>query len=133
VICVLLASAITIYIGPGANGSGIAEFMGVMNGINYPDFLTFRSLFAKITGTILAVSGGLAIGKEGPLLHIGAILGVIVIYLPIDKFKFMQNDKIKREFIAAGGASGIAAAFGAPIGGALFTYEMSTPNTFWTF
>jgi chloride channel 7 len=89
VICVLLASAITIYIGPGANGSGIAEFMGVMNGINYPDFLTFRSLFAKITGTILAVSGGLAIGKEGPLLHIGAILGVIVIYLPIDKFKFM--------------------------------------------
>lgn len=24
-------------------------------------------------------------------------------------------------------------AFGAPIGGALFAYEMSTPNTFWTF
>ena len=24
-------------------------------------------------------------------------------------------------------------AFGAPIGGTLFAYEMSTPNTFWTF
>ena len=27
----------------------------------------------------------------------------------------------------------MAVAFGAPIGGALFAYEVSTPNTFWTF
>ena len=35
--------------------------------------------------------------------------------------------------IAAGGAAGVAAAFGSPIGGALFAYEISKPNTFWTF
>lgn len=35
--------------------------------------------------------------------------------------------------IAAGGACGISTAFGAPIGGALFAYEISKPNTFWTF
>lgn len=35
--------------------------------------------------------------------------------------------------IAAGGACGISCAFGAPIGGALFAYEISKPNTFWTF
>lgn len=35
--------------------------------------------------------------------------------------------------IAAGGSSGVAAAFGAPIGGALFAYEMSKPTSFWTF
>lgn len=27
----------------------------------------------------------------------------------------------------------MSVAFGAPIGGALFAYEISTPNTFWTF
>jgi len=35
--------------------------------------------------------------------------------------------------IAAGGACGISTAFGAPIGGALFAFEISKPNTFWTF
>lgn len=40
---------------------------------------------------------------------------------------------MKRQLIAAGGSAGVAAAFGAPIGGALFAYEMSKPTSFWTF
>jgi chloride channel 7 len=39
----------------------------------------------------------------------------------------------KRQLIAAGAACGVSVAFGAPIGGALFSYEISKPNTFWTF
>ena len=35
--------------------------------------------------------------------------------------------------IAAGAAAGVSVAFGAPIGGALFAYEISKPNTFWNF
>lgn len=45
----------------------------------------------------------------------------------------MQNDYTKRQLIAAGGSAGVAAAFGAPIGGALFAYEMSKPTSFWSF
>ena len=39
----------------------------------------------------------------------------------------------KRHLIAAGTSAGVSAAFGAPIGGALFAYEISKPNTFWRF
>jgi H+/Cl- antiporter ClcA len=35
--------------------------------------------------------------------------------------------------MCAGISAGVSAAFASPIGGALFSYEMSKPNTFWTF
>jgi H+/Cl- antiporter ClcA len=35
--------------------------------------------------------------------------------------------------MAGGIAAGVSAAFGAPIGGSLFAYEISKPSTFWSF
>ena len=49
--------------------------MGVLNGINYPKVIGFDTLFVKCAGTLFAVVGGLCIGKEGPLAHIGANVG----------------------------------------------------------
>jgi len=89
VICVFLACALTIYIGPGANGSGTAEVMGVLNGVNYPKVIGIRTLVVKCFGTLLAVVGGLCIGKEGPLAHIGAIIGVMITFLPFEKFRVL--------------------------------------------
>ena len=80
---VLIACSLTIFVGPGANGSGIAEIMGMLNGINYPLVISFRTLFTKIFGTLFAVSAGLCIGKEGPLAHIGANVGAFTCILPI--------------------------------------------------
>ena len=74
---VLAACFLTIYVGPGANGSGVAEIMGLLNGINYPLAIGFRTLLVKCVGTLFAVTGGLTIGKEGPLAHIGANVGAI--------------------------------------------------------
>ena len=93
---VLVATLLTIYVGPGANGSGVAEIMGLLNGINYPNAISVRTLFVKIFGTICAVSGGLCIGKEGPLAHIGANVGALVCHIPIKGFYALRNDVIKR-------------------------------------
>lgn len=113
----------------------MAELIGYINGVNYPGFLNFSTLIVKILGVTFAVSGKLCVGKEGPLAHIGAIIGALVLYIPgLNKYTaHLQNDEMKRLFIAAGSSAGVSVAFGAPIGGALFLYELSTPNTFWKF
>ena len=127
------AAIMTVFIGPGATGGGTAELMGYLNGINYPDFIGIRTLFVKIIGLGLAVSSGLCIGKEGPLAHIGAILGHVVVYFPFGYLKYFRNDCDKRELAAAGAAAGVAAAFGSPIGGSLFAFEISRSSSFWSF
>ena len=76
-LCVLIACSLTIWVGPGASGSGVAEIMAMLNGVNYPDAIRHRTLLVKMFGTVLAVCGGLCIGKEGPLAHIGACLGAM--------------------------------------------------------
>lgn len=87
---------LTVYVAPAATGSGVAELIGILNGIHYPNYITWRAFLVKFLGTIFAVSAGLCIGKEGPLAHIGAVSGVICCYLPIKSFKKLQNETIKR-------------------------------------
>lgn len=88
----------------------------------------------KTVCVVLGIVASLCIGKEGPLAHIGANVGVLLIYyFPMDVFHYYRNDVMKREFAAAGIAAGVSAAFGSPIGGTLFAYELSKPSTFWTF
>ena len=128
------ASVFTIYVGPGANGSGIAEIFAILNGVNYPRFVEWKSLFVKCFCVIFAIVGSLCVGKEGPLAHIGAVVALCVIhYMPIKEFEVFKNDVSNREFLAGGVSAGVSAAFGAPIGGTLFAYEVSSPTTFWTF
>jgi H+/Cl- antiporter ClcA len=91
-----IASIITTYFGPGASGSGGAELIGYMNGVNYPDFIGIKTLIAKILGVTFAVAGKLCIGKEGPLAHIGANIGIMVLYIPGLGFEFLRNDDVKR-------------------------------------
>jgi len=81
-----LSAVLTVYVAPGASGSGIPEIMGVLNGVKYPKIFTKRVLVIKVIGVILAVSGTLCIGKEGPLAHIGAIVAILCLELP---FGFM--------------------------------------------
>lgn len=87
----------------------------------------------KIIGVATAVAAGLCVGKEGPLAHIGAVMGHLVYYLPIACFVKFREENAKRDIACAGAAAGVSAAFGSPIGGSLFIYEVSRPSTFWSF
>jgi chloride channel 7 len=121
----VVSCTLTTFWGPGASGSGVAEIIGYVNGINYPQCISIPTLITKIFGVVLAIAGTLCVGKEGPLAHIGANLGAVTLYAFGDRLKFLHNDHKKRQFIAAGASAGVSVAFGAPIGGALFFFELS--------
>jgi H+/Cl- antiporter ClcA len=122
-----------VYIAPTALGSGVAEAMGILNGVSYPEYISYKTLIVKFVGLALTVSAGICGGKEGPLIHMGSIVGYAVTAIPFGCFRYFRNDFEKRKLLAVGTAAGVSAAFGAPIGGSLFAYEMSKPSTFWSF
>lgn len=129
----VLSCVLTTYWGPGAAGSGVAEVIGYLNGVNYPETISVQTLITKIFGVVLGIAGSLTVGKEGPLAHIGANIGCMVAYMGGQHFHFLQNDYMRRHLIAAGSSAGVSIAFGAPIGGALFMFELTRMNPFWTF
>lgn len=47
--------------------------------------------------------------------------------------RYFRNNEDKRLVACAGTAAGVAAAFGSPIGGTMFAYEVASPCTFWSF
>jgi chloride channel 7 len=122
-------SVCTVFIEPSVAGSGIPEIKCYLNGLNIPGLIKVRTLFLKAIGIIFACAAGLPLGKEGPMVHIGAILaaeisqGTFLCQLNYSKFQDFRNDREKRDFVACGTAAGVSAAFGAPIGGVLFSLE----------
>nr|CAA96065.1 CLC-d chloride channel protein [Arabidopsis thaliana] len=118
---------------PAAAGSGIPEIKGYLNGIDIPGTLLFRTLIGKIFGSIGSVGGGLALGKEGPLVHTGACIASLLGQGGSTKYhlnsrwpQLFKSDRDRRDLVTCGCAAGVAAAFRAPVGGVLFALEEVT-------
>jgi len=135
----ICAWLVTIY-APMAAGSGIPEVKTILGGFVITKFLGGWTLLLKSTGLILAVASGLNLGKEGPLVHVACCIGNVMCRL-FDKFHYNEGTQIirsrkwlswsityvvvkKREALSAASAAGVAVAFGAPIGGVLFSLEV---------
>ena len=69
------------------------------------------------------------IGPEGPLVHIGAGVAMQFVHGASGTADLFQSDLDRSDFVSAGVAAGLAAAFGAPIGGVLYSLEEA--STFW--
>uniref|UniRef100_A0A673GK79 Chloride channel protein n=1 Tax=Sinocyclocheilus rhinocerous TaxID=307959 RepID=A0A673GK79_9TELE len=129
-------SSVLVLIEPVAAGSGIPEIKSYLNGVKIPGIVRLRTFICKVTGVLFAVAGGLFVGKEGPMIHSGAIVGAGLPQFQSITFKkirfhfpYFRSDRDKRDFVSAGAAAGVAAAFGAPIGGTLFSLEEG--SSFW--
>lgn len=64
----------TVFLEPLAAGSGIPEVKCFLNGLNIPRLVRFKTLACKAVGIVFSCSSGLPLGKEGPMVHIGAVI-----------------------------------------------------------
>jgi CIC family chloride channel protein len=100
---------------PQAHGSGIPHVEAVLRRELPP--APFLLIPVKFLGGLLAIGAGLALGREGPSVQMGASLAHLVGKM------FRRPWPDCRELIAAGAGAGLATAFNAPIAGAVFVLE----------
>ena len=115
VISVVVSAFLVKYFAPEASGSGIPHVKAVLQG--YRSFRWFRVLIVKFASGLIGISGGLALGREGPTVQMGAAFGVGCATLP------QTHQYESRVLVAAGGGAGLAAAFNSPLAGVVFVLE----------
>src|SRR5262249_18966771 len=100
---------------PEASGSGIPHVKAVLHGLSAMDWR--RLLPVKFAGGLAGIGTGLALGREGPTIQMGAATGQMV------SGWFRCTPRERRTLIAAGAGAGLAAAFNAPLAGLVFVLE----------
>jgi H+/Cl- antiporter ClcA len=99
---------------PLITGSGIPQVKALL--MRWLHFDWLRELPLKFAGGALALGAGLSLGREGPSIQIGALIGVGI-------SDVAKKSELKRYLVTAGAAAGISAAFNAPLAGVLFCLE----------
>jgi CIC family chloride channel protein len=80
--------------------------------------LPLRSNLIRTASSLVAVSGGITIGREGAMIQFGAVIASII-------GRIVRADVAQRRLVVAcGAAAGFAAAYHAPIAGTLFVAEI---------
>lgn len=112
----LLVTWLIMTFAPEAKGHGVPE---VMDAIHY-NRGNIRPIVGavKSLGSAICIGSGGSVGREGPIIQIGASFGSTlgqIVRVPVRQ---------RVTLLAAGAAAGIAATFNAPLGGVLFAVEL---------
>lgn len=96
-------------------GSGIPVVYGIIDAkfkVNWE-----KTLVYKFVSSVLTVGSGMTLGREGPSVQIGGLVGEAVHKLS------KESEEDERYYVGASAGAGLAVAFNAPITGVLFSVE----------
>lgn len=98
----------------------------ILRGVVLKEYLTFKTLIAKVVGIIAVLGAGMPLGKESPFVHIASIIAQLLSKL-VTSFKgIYENESRNSEMLAAACAVGVSACFASPIGGVLYSIEATS-------
>lgn len=97
-------------------GSGVPQVEAVYLGENKMPW--WPILWRKFVGGLLAICPGLMLGREGPCIEMGAMIGQ-----GLAEKTFKLDSEQSTELLECGVAAGLSAAFSAPMAGAMFLVE----------
>ena len=100
---------------PDSAGSGIPQTEGEVAG--FVDMRWWRVLLSKFAGGAAVTAAGLSLGREGPSIQLGGMCGKAVARL------LSKERGEERLLVTCGAASGMSAAFSAPLTGVMFAFE----------
>ncbi len=100
---------------PEARGSGIPQTQVAL--LLEDGFIRFRAVIGKFICSSISLGSGVALGREGPSVHMGAGIASVVAR------KLGLGEEHVRALVPVGTAAAIAAAFNTPLAAVLFTLE----------
>uniref|UniRef100_A0A9J7WWK6 Chloride channel, voltage-sensitive 2a n=2 Tax=Cyprinus carpio carpio TaxID=630221 RepID=A0A9J7WWK6_CYPCA len=126
VVLITFSAGFTQILAPQAVGSGIPEMKTILRGVVLKEYLTFKTFVAKVIGLTCALGSGMPLGKEGPFVHVASLCAAL-----LSKFMALfggiyMNELRNTEMLSAACAVGVGCCFAAPIGGVLFSIEVTS-------
>ncbi|XP_057189179.1 chloride channel protein 2a isoform X3 [Triplophysa rosa] len=134
VVLITFSAGFTQILAPQAVGSGIPEMKTILRGVVLKEYLTFKTFVAKVIGLTCALGSGMPLGKEGPFVHVASLCAALLskfmalfggIFME-EPFEGNKNELRNTEMLSAACAVGVGCCFAAPIGGVLFSIEVTS-------
>ncbi|XP_066974020.1 chloride channel protein 2-like isoform X2 [Macrobrachium rosenbergii] len=126
-VCLVLFSAGIVHlVAPQAAGSGIPEMKTILRGVVLKEYLTFKTLVAKLIGLTAILGASMPLGKEGPFVHVGSIVAMLMSKALSSLKGIQDNESRTTEMLVAGCAVGVSCSFASPIGGVLLSIEVTS-------
>lgn len=112
----LLIGPIIAKFAPETRGTGVPEVISAV--VIRDGQIRHRTTLFKMLSSVISIGSGASVGREGPIVHIGASVGSSLAQV------VRLSAEWRRVFLACGAAAGIAATFNAPMAGMLFATEI---------
>ncbi|KAI3374941.1 hypothetical protein L3Q82_021471, partial [Scortum barcoo] len=127
VVLITFSAGFTQILAPQAVGSGIPEMKTILRGVVLKEYLTFKTFVAKVIGLTCALGSGMPLGKEGPFVHVASLCAALLSKFMAALFGgIFMNELRNTEMLSAACAVGVGCCFAAPIGGVLFSIEVTS-------